>query len=74
MKMELAYEYWTHLVVESAEEDAEELTQIHVVGRFVKAQPATIVQVHGKLGGKTLAQHFHRSRHFLKEFGFLLFN
>ena len=42
------------LVVEGAEEDAEELTQVHVVGRFLEAQTAAVVQVHGELSGEAL--------------------
>ena len=38
------------LVVEGAEEDAEQLPQVHVVGRLLEPQPAAVVQVHCKLG------------------------
>ena len=63
---DIIYISFKNLMVECAEEDAEQLTQVHVVGRLVEAQPATIVQVHGELGGESLAEHFHRGRHFLK--------
>ena len=45
------------LVVERAEEDAEELTQVHVVGRLLEAQTAAVVQVHGELSGEALRTH-----------------
>ena len=42
------------LVVEGAEQDAEQLAQVHVVGRLLEAQAAAVVQVHGKLCRVTL--------------------
>jgi len=45
------------LVVEGAEQDAEQLAQVHVVGRLVKAQAAAVVQVHGELGREALRAH-----------------
>ena len=47
------------LVVERPEEDSEELAQIHVVWRLFEAQPAAVVEIHGKLCWETLAQHLH---------------
>ena len=47
------------LVVEGPEEDSEELAQIHVVWCLFEAQPAAVVEVHGKLCWETLAQHLH---------------
>lgn len=31
------------------EEDAEQLTQVHVVWSLLKAQPTAVIQIHGKL-------------------------
>ena len=45
------------LVVEGPEEDSEELAQVHVVWCLFEAQPAAVVEVHGKLCWETLAQH-----------------
>ena len=42
------------LVIEGAEQDPEELPQVHVVGVLVKAQAAGVVEVHGKLCWETL--------------------
>ena len=42
------------LVIESAEEDTEELTEVHVVGCLLKPQPPTVVQIHCKLRWETL--------------------
>ena len=53
------------LVAERAEQDAEQLTQVHVVGSLVEAQTTTVVEVHGKLGRESLAQHLDRCRHLL---------
>lgn len=62
------------LVVERAEQDAEQLTEVHVVGRLFETQPAAIVQVHRELGWETLAQHLYRRRHlFLADLFVLLF-
>lgn len=45
-------------MVEGAEEDAEELSEVHVIGRFLEAQSAAVVEVHGEFGGEALrAQH-----------------
>lgn len=41
-------------MVEGAEEDAEELPEVHVVGRLVEAQAPAVVEVHGELGGVAL--------------------
>ena len=53
------------LVVERAEENAEELTQVHVVGRLLEAQSATVVEIHGELGGEALAQDLDGRAHLL---------
>ena len=42
------------LVVEGAEEDAEQLPEIHVVRGLLKPQAPAVVKIHGELGGKTL--------------------
>lgn len=42
------------LVVEGAEQDAEQLAQIHVVGRLVEPQAPAVVEVHGELRRETL--------------------
>ena len=42
-------------MVEGAEENAEQLPQVHVVWCLVKAQPPTVVEVHGKLCRESLA-------------------
>lgn len=38
------------------EEDAEQLTQVHVVWSLLKAQPTAVVQIHGKLCWETLGK------------------
>ncbi len=45
------------LVVERAEQDAEQLAKVHVVGRLFEPQAAAVVQVHGELGGETLENY-----------------
>ena len=52
-------------MVERSEEDPEELPQVHVVGGLLEPEAATVVQVHGELGGKSFAENLHRSRHLL---------
>jgi len=52
-------------VVEGAEEDPEELSEVHVVRRLLEPQTSAVVQIHGELGGETLAQHLHRRGHLL---------
>ena len=42
------------LVVECAEQDTEQLSQVHVVWGLVKAKPSAVVQVHGKFCWKAL--------------------
>ena len=46
-------------MVERPEEDPEELSEVHVVRRLLKAQPSAVVEVHCKLCGETLAQHLN---------------
>ena len=41
-------------MVEGAEEDAEQLPEIHVVRGLLKPQASAVVKIHGELGGKTL--------------------
>jgi len=53
------------LVVEGAEEDPEELPEIHVVGSLLEAETAAVVEIHRELGRKTFAENFHWSRHLL---------
>ena len=53
------------LVVEGAEEDSEELAQVHVVGAFLEPQPAAVVQVHGELGRVSFAEDLDGRRHLL---------
>ena len=45
------------LVIEGAEEDAEELTQVHVVRSLLEAQASAVVEVHCKLRRITLCTH-----------------
>ena len=45
------------LVVEGAEEDAEELAEVHVVGSLLEAQASAVVEVHCKLRRITLCTH-----------------
>lgn len=42
------------LVVEGAEEDPEQLTEIHVVGGLLEPQTSAVVQIHGELRWETL--------------------
>ena len=43
------------LVVEGAEKDAEQLPQVHVVGRLLEPQAAAVIQVHGELSWVALS-------------------
>ena len=52
-------------MVEGAEEDPEQLPQVHVVGSLFEPQPAAVVQVHGELGRESFAEHLHGGRHLL---------
>lgn len=52
-------------MIERTEEDSKELSQIHVVGCLIEAKATTVVQIHGELGGESLTEHLHRSRHLL---------
>ena len=51
------------LVVEGAEQDAEQLPQVHVVGALLEPEAAAVVEVHGEFGGEPFAQDLHGSRH-----------
>lgn len=42
------------LVIEGAEQDAEELPQVHVVRVLIEAQATGVVEVHGKLCWESL--------------------
>ena len=42
------------LMVERAEENAKQLSQVHVVGGLLKSQSPAVIQVHRKLGRKSL--------------------
>ena len=44
------------LVVEGAEQDAEQLPEIHVVRSLLEPQASAVVKIHGELGGKTLGK------------------
>jgi hypothetical protein len=50
-------------VIEGSEEDSEELPQVHVVGGLLESESAAVVQVHGELGGKALAQNLDGGGH-----------
>jgi len=52
-------------MVEGAEQDPEELSEIHVVWGLLKPEATAVVEVHGKLSRKALAQNFYRRGHFL---------
>ena len=41
-------------MIEGAEQDAEELPQVHVVGVLIEAQATGVVEVHGKLCWESL--------------------
>ena len=58
-------------VVQRSEENAEQLTQVHVIGRLLKTQSATVVQVHRELGREALAQGVDGRAHFLLRDAFL---
>jgi len=62
------------LVVQRAEEDPEQLAQVHVVGGLFKAKSAAVVQIHRKLGRETFAEDLNGGGHlFLADlFVFLL--
>ena len=47
-------------MVEGAEEDPEELSEVHVVRRLLEPQTSAVVQIHGELGGETLANNKFR--------------
>ncbi|CAN7937863.1 unnamed protein product, partial [Ixodes hexagonus] len=62
------------LVVERAEEDAEDLPQILVVWRLLEAEASAVVEVHGELCREAFAQHLDGRRHlFLADLLILLF-
>ena len=62
-------------MIESAEQDSEQLPQVHVVWPFFKSETAAIVEIHCEFGGKSLAKDLNRCGHFLFAdfFVFLLF-
>ena len=45
------------LVVEGAEQDAEQLPEIHVVRGLLEPQASAVVKIHGELGGETLRKY-----------------
>lgn len=53
------------LVVQRAEEDPEQLPQVHVVGSLLETKPPAVVQVHGEFGREPLAKNLDRSGHLL---------
>ena len=53
------------LVIEGAEEDPEELPQVHVVGSLLEPEAAAVVEIHGELGREALAEHLDGGGHFL---------
>ena len=42
------------LVVQRTEQDAEQLTQVHVVRCLLESETPAVVEVHGKFSGKSL--------------------
>ena len=60
------------LVVQSAEQNAKQLPEVHVIGCVGELQVAAVVQVHGELGRKSPAQDLHRRRHFFLAYFFVL--
>ena len=42
------------LMIERSEENAKQLSQVHVIGRFVESQATAVVQVHGELSREAL--------------------
>ena len=60
------------LVVQSAEQNAKQLPEVHVIGCVGELQVAAVVQVHGELGRKSPAQDLHRCRHFFLAYFFVL--
>lgn len=44
------------LMVQRAKQDAEQLTQIHIIRRLVESQPAAIIQVHCEFGRESLKE------------------
>ena len=52
-------------MIESAEKDTEQLTQIHIIGTFFESKTAAVVEIHGKFCRKPFAQNLDRCGHFL---------
>ena len=52
-------------MVQCAEEDAEQLTQVHVVRCLFEAESAAVVQIHRELSRESLAEHLDGSGHLL---------
>lgn len=55
-------------MVERTEQFAELNTHSHILRRFIKPQSSNVVQVFGEFGGKSFAEHFNGSSHFLNLF------
>ena len=53
------------LVVQRAEKDAEQLSQIHIVGRLLETQAAAVVEIHGELARTAFAEHLQGRGHLL---------
>ena len=61
------------LVIQGAEQDPEQLPQIHVIRAFLESQAPAVVEVHGKLSWEAFAQNLNGSGHlFLADFLVLL--
>lgn len=42
------------LMIQSSEQDTEQLSQVHIVWRFFKPQTSAVIQIHSEFGGITL--------------------
>ena len=52
-------------MVKSSAQDPEQLPKVHIIRSLLESQSSAIVQIHGKLSGKVLAEGLDRCRHFL---------
>ena len=50
------------LVVQRTEKNAEQLSQIHVIGLLFEAQSTTVIQIHRKFCWKTLQKSNHNRK------------
>lgn len=60
------------LMPQGTEQNTEELAEVHVVGRLVKAETTTVVKVHRKFRWETFAQYLNLGGNFLFTYSLVL--